>query len=179
MAGVLSVNIFLLLLCSAGIGLSYYSYFVETAVEQNEKYEAMCDINDQISCTKVFGSKYGKGFGIVGKYLGEKHILNQPNSVYGIIFYAFLALLSLVNISFIVNVQLLLAFLSNGLSVYLGYLLMYVIKSVCVVCVATYVVNFLLLVTVYMKLSRMSKKPSKKSQKDGGNKQKKAAKKNK
>lgn len=31
----------------------------------------------------------------MGKYLGEKHILNQPNSVYGMAFYAFLALLSM------------------------------------------------------------------------------------
>ena len=37
--------------------------------------------------------------------------------------------------------------LSNISSVYLGYLLVYVIDNLCVVCVATYVVNFLLLVS--------------------------------
>ncbi|KAJ1532250.1 hypothetical protein ONE63_000866 [Megalurothrips usitatus] len=178
MAGTASVNIVLFLLCAAGVGASYYAYFVEQNVEQNEKYKAMCDINDQLSCTKVFATPYAKGFGVVGKYLGEKHILNQPNSVYGIFFYGALALLSLVNFSFIARIQLLLTFLSNGLSVYLAYLLLYVIKSICVVCVATYVINFLLFVFTIVKLRRLSKKPSKKAQKSE-NKQKKAAKKNK
>ncbi|KAK3915877.1 Vitamin K epoxide reductase complex subunit 1-like protein 1 [Frankliniella fusca] len=178
MAGVTSINIILFVLCAAGVGASYYSVFVEKALEQNEKYQALCDINEQVSCTKVFGTKYAKGFGVVGKYLGEKHILNQPNGVYGIVFYALLAFLSLVNISFLVNIQLLLAFLSNGMSVYLGYLLVYVIKSICVVCVATYVINFLILVFTIVKLRRISRKLSKKAQK-AENKQKKAVKKNK
>ena len=43
--------------------------------------------------------------------------------------------------------QIFLAVLSNLSSVYLGYLLVYVIDSICVVCVATYGVNFLLLVS--------------------------------
>ncbi|XP_026280426.1 vitamin K epoxide reductase complex subunit 1-like protein 1 [Frankliniella occidentalis] len=178
MAGVTSINITLFILCAAGVGASYYSIFVEKALEQNEKYQAMCDINDQLNCSKVFGSKYAKGFGVVGKYLGEKHILNQPNGVYGVAFYGLLALLSLINVSFLVNIQLLLAFLSNGLSVYLGYLLLYVIKSICVVCVGTYVINFLILIFTIVKLRRISKKLSKKAQK-AENKQKKAAKKNK
>ena len=43
--------------------------------------------------------------------------------------------------------QIFLAVLSNIGSVYLGYLLVYVIDNICVVCVATYAVNFLLLVS--------------------------------
>lgn len=179
MAGTTSVNVILFLLCGLGVGASYYAFFVENAVEHNEKYQAMCDISEEVSCTKVFATKYARGFGVVGKYLGEKHILNQPNSVYGMIFYVTLALFSLINLSFIVNIQLLLTLASNGLSIYLGYLLLYVIKSICVVCVATYLINFLLLVFTVIKLRRISKKLSKKAQKAEANKQKKAAKKNK
>ena len=105
----------------------------------------MCDVDDAHSCTSVFRSKYGKGFGVIGDLMGDqvcslkahskihtttlqflytsvciptldwshvkllhdynlsnditigysehtcdiqKHPLNQPNSVYGLIFYS-------------------------------------------------------------------------------------------
>lgn len=180
MAGLTGVNACLVLLCAAGVGVSYYAYFVENNVEHNEKYEAMCDVNEHISCTKVFASKHAKGFGIVAKYLGENHILNQPNSVYGIFFYAFLAILSLINNSFVSNIQLSLSFISNCLSMYLGYLLMYVIKSLCLVCVATYAINFLIFITTIWKLKKLAKKSTaKRGQKSENTKQKKATKKNK
>lgn len=57
MAGVTSLNVILFVLCAAGVGASYYSFYVEKALERDEKYHALCDINDQVSCTKVFGSK--------------------------------------------------------------------------------------------------------------------------
>ena len=48
----------------------------------------MCDIDESHSCTTVFNSTYGRGFGFVGKLMGdEKHPINVPNSLYGIIFY--------------------------------------------------------------------------------------------
>lgn len=43
-------------LCAAGNLLSVYSYHVEAQVNADESYEAMCDISDRISCTKVFAS---------------------------------------------------------------------------------------------------------------------------
>lgn len=57
MVGLTGVNACLVLLCAAGVGVSYYAFFVETNVEHNDKYEAMCDVNEHISCTKVFASK--------------------------------------------------------------------------------------------------------------------------
>ena len=54
-------------------------------------YKAMCDIDESHSCTTVFNSTYGRGFGIVGKLMGdENHPVNVPNSLYGIIFYRYL-----------------------------------------------------------------------------------------
>ena len=53
-------------------------------------YKAMCDIDEAIACSSVFNSTYGRGFGIVGKLMGdENHPLNVPNSVYGIGFYRY------------------------------------------------------------------------------------------
>lgn len=43
--------------CFAGAGLSLYSYYVEMKLHEDESYEAMCDISEQISCSKVFTSE--------------------------------------------------------------------------------------------------------------------------
>lgn len=43
------------------IGLSVYTVYVESRAEEDKNYEALCDINPKISCTKVFTSEYGKG----------------------------------------------------------------------------------------------------------------------
>lgn len=43
--------------CVVGLALSYYAYVVETAKEQDDNYEALCDISERISCTKAFMSK--------------------------------------------------------------------------------------------------------------------------
>ena len=58
-----------LLLCMCGLGLSGYAYYVELQMEENPDYKAMCDINEEISCTRVFNSEYGTGFGIVQKFV--------------------------------------------------------------------------------------------------------------
>ena len=60
-----------LFLCLCGAGLAGYAYYVEMESEKNPEYEALCDINEEISCTKVFNSEYGKGFGVIQKFVGE------------------------------------------------------------------------------------------------------------
>jgi len=51
------LNTRILSACVIGLVLSYYAYVVETKKEQDESYEAMCDISEHISCTKVFISE--------------------------------------------------------------------------------------------------------------------------
>ena len=149
-----------LLLYFLGIGLSSYAYYVELAKEADEKYVALCDINEEISCTRVFNSKYGKGFGLVSLFLGEKHPLNQPNALYGIIFYSTLALLYMCGGSsrFLAGLQFYSFLLATGMSCYLGYILYFVLKDICVVCIATYAVNVLLLLLSYCKKRSLRKK---------------------
>jgi uncharacterized membrane protein len=36
-----------------GLALSGYAMYVEYQSEQNPSYEAMCDINNRVSCSKV------------------------------------------------------------------------------------------------------------------------------
>lgn len=40
-----------------GLSLSVYALNVETKVEQDKSYEAMCDIHEHMSCTKAFSSE--------------------------------------------------------------------------------------------------------------------------
>lgn len=42
---------------------------------------------------KDLNFRYGKGFGVVGSIFGDDSVLNQPNSLGGIIFYLIMALM--------------------------------------------------------------------------------------
>uniref|UniRef100_A0A8C8M7H2 vitamin-K-epoxide reductase (warfarin-sensitive) n=1 Tax=Oncorhynchus tshawytscha TaxID=74940 RepID=A0A8C8M7H2_ONCTS len=82
-----------LLVCVLGILLSLYAYHVETEKARDSNYRAMCDVSNSISCSKVFTSRWGRGFGLLGSIFGIDSAMNQPNSVYGIFFYVFQLLL--------------------------------------------------------------------------------------
>lgn len=72
------------------IVLSIYSVYVEINARNDKHYKAFCDINEEISCSRVFTSEYGKGFGL--SILPEA--LKLPNGVYGVVFYSLIAALS-------------------------------------------------------------------------------------
>jgi len=144
MCGLGCIKFFNIALCLTGIALSAYAYYVEFKYHESEEYVPACDISEDISCSVVFTSEWGTGFGLVSKYLGSDHPLNKPNSLYGIAFYSLMLLLSLINRKFIARIQTMLSVGSLVVSCYLGYILYFILKDLCVVCVATYAVNFLL-----------------------------------
>lgn len=43
--------------CIVGFAVSYYAYSIEVAKENDNLYEAMCDISEHVSCTKAFFSE--------------------------------------------------------------------------------------------------------------------------
>jgi len=150
-----------LILFIGGIGLSAYAYYVEYQLENEPGYKALCDIDESHSCSSVFNSTYGRGFGIVGKLMGnDDHPLNVPNSIYGIAFYSFLGMLFTIgsNNRFVVSFEFYMLILANCMSIYLGYLLYAVLKTMCVVCISTYGVNLLLLLTLYCRRSALMPK---------------------
>lgn len=134
-------------ICFAAVGLflSLYSLQVEIKAEHDKNYRAFCDINEHISCTKVFMSPYGRGFGIIGQVFGKNSIINLPNPVFGCIFYSLMILMCYYRGSYI-GARLLvnLSVISCLTSVYLGFIL-YKLQDTCVVCISTYFVNFSLL----------------------------------
>lgn len=147
------LRLFMLILSSIGIALSLYALYVEVSKESDGNYQAMCDISPSMSCSKVFTSKYGRGFGIVGELLGHDHILNQPNSIPGILFYLLVIILGEIKNLRAAKVQRILLFFSNFMSLYLAYLLYFVLHDFCVVCVSTYIVNLLLTVCGFRRVT--------------------------
>jgi len=122
------------LLATVGFLLSCYVLYIDKKVKQDKNYQPLCDISDTISCTKAFKSQWAKTFGIA-------------HSVYGLLFYAFVFVATFVSIQLIFYV----AFFSVLVSFYLAYTLHFKVKTVCLVCYVTYIVNILLLIFSYLK----------------------------
>ncbi|MBI4149009.1 hypothetical protein HY491_01040 [Candidatus Woesearchaeota archaeon] len=121
----------------AGIGFLLSAYALR--VEQKSRasaYHPVCDISEQISCTKAFSSPYGR-------------IAGLPNSVYGLGFYLIAFALAWMqqfqNLVYIAGLAVI------G-SIYLAYLSYVKIKTYCVVCTSIYLINLLLLIASYYSL---------------------------
>ncbi|XP_028287534.1 vitamin K epoxide reductase complex subunit 1 [Parambassis ranga] len=134
-------------LCVFGLFLSVYALHVELSRERNPDYRAMCDLGESVSCSKVFTSRWGRGFGLLEFFVDKHSPLNQPNSVLGIIFYT---LQMGTGLSLSKKAALFLVFsswVSVAGSLYLASILAFVLGDFCMVCVSTYIINFALLYT--------------------------------
>lgn len=127
-----------------------YAFYVEhrlKTAKPEDNYKAFCDINDRMSCSRVLGSKYAKGFGI----FDENSVFNISNAVYGISLYISILILLVVSSLFegtnvsITYVLVVLAVISNLGDIYLAYILFFKLKDICIVCCTLYVINALLL----------------------------------
>ena len=158
--------------CLLGVLISVYALYVEISGERNKDYKALCDISEHMSCSAVLNSKwdhrysqcitelsrYGRGLGVMidSDRFG---ILAQRNSIYGILFYSTLAILGLYSLIVVncfmyisdwfrhplaLKCSVLLSLLSLLGSVYLSYILFYILKDICLVCISIYFVNFVL-----------------------------------
>ncbi|XP_078508622.1 vitamin K epoxide reductase complex subunit 1 [Lissotriton helveticus] len=141
-----------LLLCTVGIVLSVYAYHVETSKEGDASYRAMCDINPSISCSKVFTSRWGRGFGLLEHIFGQQSLVNQPNSVFGVIFYCLQILLGFSGTTGAAVTLLSTSVVSLAGSLYLAYILFFVLEDFCVICITTYILNFTLFFLNYKRL---------------------------
>mmetsp|Transcript_15312 Transcript_15312/g.24423 ORF Transcript_15312/g.24423 Transcript_15312/m.24423 type:complete len:412 (-) Transcript_15312:206-1441(-) len=145
--------------CAVGCALGLYALYVASHANApppvgkaargaaKSGFKAWCDFSVGASCSTVAKSQYGIGMGLI-KPNGPWGFLALPNAVYGILYYLAMALTQLPSnfakpkarqIALILSSSAVLA------SVYLGYLLVFVIQNLCVVCVATYMVNGALL----------------------------------
>nr|XP_027198206.1 vitamin K epoxide reductase complex subunit 1-like protein 1 [Dermatophagoides pteronyssinus] len=132
----------LMVIILVGFLLTAYAFYIELKHEYNHSYQALCDVNPIISCTKVLTTKWSKGFGILPEPLAFR------NPIFGFGFYT---LFLLMIAAFKPNTKIcksliILAILSNLATIYLAILMIYIIEFYCLVCIFTYVVNFLLLI---------------------------------
>ncbi|XP_039992205.1 vitamin K epoxide reductase complex subunit 1 [Xiphias gladius] len=135
------------LLCVFGLALSVYALHVELSRERNPDYRAMCDLGESVSCSKVFTSRWGRGFGLVQFFVAQDSPLNQPNSLLGIIFYTLQMGLGLLLSKKAAVFLVLSSWVSVAGSLYLASILAFVLGDFCMVCVSTYIINFALLFT--------------------------------
>ncbi|UJR14655.1 hypothetical protein I4U23_001648 [Adineta vaga] len=124
-----------------GLTLSLYAYHVKQQRQRNPKYRALCDIGVNASCSRVLTSEYGTGFGLASSLFGKNSIMNTSNVYYGIIFYILHISFGLIATSFFNKVALFTSIVSCLGSFYLAYILAFVLKDFCLVCVVTYVIN--------------------------------------
>jgi len=110
-----------------GLILSIYFLYVRTKI-RNTQYKPLCDINENISCTKAAKSKHS-------------NVLILPNSIYGIIFYITIFLLSSLNLTLYTFI---IAALATLFTIYLITISLKQ-KIYCPVCIATYIINFAIL----------------------------------
>nr|XP_016928307.1 vitamin K epoxide reductase complex subunit 1 [Drosophila suzukii] len=137
-------------ICACGLAISVYSLYVKMKLEEDENYRPMCDVNENISCSLVFKSVYGEGFG-----LGEITKLNFPNGAIGCVFYLLYFLSSFYQNHWLCLAQLVICTLTLFLCVYLGFLLLFVFYDCCLVCLAIYFIHTWLFQEVVRRYRRL------------------------
>ncbi|XP_028913552.1 vitamin K epoxide reductase complex subunit 1 [Ornithorhynchus anatinus] len=139
-------------LCAAGLALSAYALHVEAARARDGHYRAFCDLGRAVSCSRVFSSRWGRGFGLVEMVLGPDSSLNQPNSVFGLLFYSLQLLLGCSRAPWTSVVLALSSLLSLAGSLYLAWILFFVLHDFCFICITTYAINVGLALLNYRRL---------------------------
>uniref|UniRef100_A0A8C2RIC7 vitamin-K-epoxide reductase (warfarin-sensitive) n=1 Tax=Capra hircus TaxID=9925 RepID=A0A8C2RIC7_CAPHI len=104
------------------------------------------------SCPHAPALRWGRGFGLLGSIFGKDGVLNQPNSIFGLIFYILQLLLGLTASAVAALILMTSSIMSVVGSLYLAYILYFVLKEFCIICIITYVLNFILLIINYKRL---------------------------
>nr|UVZ36630.1 Vitamin K epoxide reductase complex subunit 1 [Rattus tiomanicus] len=141
-----------LALCLAGLALSLYALHVKAARARNEDYRALCDVGTAISCSRVFSSRWGRAFGPVAHVLGADSILNQSNSIFGCMFYTKQLLLGCLRGRWASILLILSSLVSVAGSLYLAWILFFVLYDFCIVCITTYAINAGLMLLSFQKV---------------------------
>lgn len=119
-------------LATLGLGASSTSAWVHHRLLTDPTYASFCDVNETLSCTSAYASAYGTVAGL-------------PVAIVGMLFFAFVMLVLALtgrSTSSRSNAALYVLVLSAVALVpvaYLGYASFVVLKTVCMLCVATYV----------------------------------------
>lgn len=116
-----------------GFLLSGYAYRIGQLAGKKKNFNALCDINEAVSCSKAFSSEYA-------------HHLGASNAFWGMLFYTGTFVLGLLSEGFYLFVLTTLGVIA---SVYLAYMLFARLRITCVVCVMIHLVNLILFFLSY------------------------------
>ena len=112
-----------------GFVLCAYSLHVMNNLRKYKSYKPLCDVKENISCSKAFTSKYG-------------YLTGFPNPIYGLVFYTIIFISTLY---YNTRLILYLSMLSVAFSLYLAYISYFKQKNFCLVCSTIYLINLLIL----------------------------------
>jgi len=122
--------VWVLALC--GLAASATSLYVHYQMLAQPGYVSFCDVNQTVSCQQAYLSRYGSAWGV-------------PVALYGMIWFVFVLVLAFVGAAGPESVResmpaYLFATATIGLAVtlYMAYAAFFVLKAVCVLCLATY-----------------------------------------
>lgn len=121
------------LVSAIGFLICLYGLFVELKVKSDQSYKAICDISNHVSCTKTFLSPWGKLFGI-------------SNIQLGLVAYVVMFIVALIGktcLAFLLATGFMIA------TIFFAYVLFAKVKTFCLICVSTYIVNAILFVLTY------------------------------
>lgn len=121
----------IIILCVIGFAVSAYGFFIEKRLKKDPNYKPMCEISDKASCTKPFQSSFSKMLGI-------------SNTVVGMVFYAAIAFFSWFGLYQLVLIG---SAAACFVSLYLAYILYAKIRTLCLICTSTYLINGMLFLT--------------------------------
>ena len=124
---------FLALTCAiVGLGASAAAAYTHYHLLYDPSYRSFCDVNETISCTQVYLSRFGSVRGI-------------PVALFGAIWFTVAALLSVVALGARPTVResvpgylFVLSTLALAVILYLGYASFVLLKAVCLLCLTTY-----------------------------------------
>lgn len=122
----------IIILSIFGFCISLYTYLLEKKIQRVPSYKPMCDISDKISCTKPMKSAYASLFYV-------------SNTLIAMIFYLLIFCLAFLQAQTLLLVSIICGCIASCI---LAYILYFKIKSLCLLCISLYVINFLLLFAV-------------------------------
>ncbi|ETI33904.1 hypothetical protein F441_19297 [Phytophthora nicotianae CJ01A1] len=124
-----------------GLALSVYAIHVKKQkMELKDEYSALCD-SEAYSCSQVLTSEYSSLLSHLG--LVEKHsTLDVSNAHLGVLAYSLFALYSVIRkVPYHAQFYAAVSFFMAVVIVYLAYILAFVLRDFCMVCVATYIIT--------------------------------------
>lgn len=113
-----------------GLIISAYALYVKRNLAIYKVYKPLCDIKDNVSCSKAFTSKYGS-------------LTGWPNPIFGMIYYVAVFILTLYYDS---RSILVLSMIALAGTLYLAYISYFKQKNFCLVCSSIYLINILIFV---------------------------------